>query len=240
MNTEHIIAALNADLSKNGYKAFLVMLMKTTGYGKTADAITDSQISHYTGIRKDHAKKAIQSVLDAGLFERTEHHRYDWEYSIPKQYQWHGKKQKQDQPKPASPALVPKSEIQLNTAPTPALEKPGNLPEADYDTLRPALQHCKQAQDILNLISKAITDGSVRTSPVRFGFALIKAAQCGQLDTSALRKTSPPEDKQRQAEAEQRLEAASLAAFMKTAEAFGVNLKQAEATTPALSQNRNN
>ncbi len=226
MNTEHIIAALNADLSKNGYKAFLVMLMKTSGYGKTADAITDSQISHYTGIRKDHAKKAIESVLDAGLFQRTEHPCYDWEYTIPRQYQWHGKREKQDQPKPASPAPVPKSEIQLNPAPTPALKKPDNLPETDYDTLRPALQHCKQAQDILHLISKAIADGSVRTSPVRFGFALIKAAQYGQLDTSALRNTSPPpEIKQRQAEAQKRLEAASLAAFMKTAEQLaGVRL----------------
>ncbi len=73
--------ALATDLSKTEWRIFATLLRQTLGFGKTSDALSFGRIAQLSGVRKDHAKKAVDSVCDAGLFTRSEHPQYDFLYS---------------------------------------------------------------------------------------------------------------------------------------------------------------
>ena len=77
-----IKSALDCDLSKNEYKAFLGLLHQTLGYGKASDNLTDNRLSSITGVRKDRLRKAVDGVVASGLFDVKEHAQFDYCYTF--------------------------------------------------------------------------------------------------------------------------------------------------------------
>ena len=169
-------AALNADLSKSEHQVFLVLLRQTLGYHKNSDALTLGAIAKNSGLRKDHAKKAVHGVINAGLYSIQPHAQYETLYSIVGSTT-------AATIEPAKPSLPPKTDVD-------ALHYPQEINHQTRDALRPALLSLKSqdAQDILLLLAIAIQNGSIKTTPERLGYALIKAAKNGTLDRSALHK----------------------------------------------------
>lgn len=74
--------ALAADLTKNEYKALLLLLSKTLGYGKAEDKLTDKRIAFLSGMRIDRSRVAVEGVLKAGLFQRERSAEYQNKYRI--------------------------------------------------------------------------------------------------------------------------------------------------------------
>jgi len=74
--------ALAADLTKNEYKALLLLLHKTLGYGKAEDKLTDKHIAFLSGMRIDRSRAAVEGVLKAGLFQRERSAEYQNNYRI--------------------------------------------------------------------------------------------------------------------------------------------------------------
>jgi len=74
--------ALAADLTKNEYKALLLLLSKTLGYGKAEDKLTDKRIAFLSGMRIDRSRAAVEGVLKAGLFQRERSAEYQNNYRI--------------------------------------------------------------------------------------------------------------------------------------------------------------
>lgn len=68
------------------------------------------------------------------------------------------------------------------------LTKPAEVTRETYDHLENSLKTLPKAQanDVLQLLAIAIRNHSIKTTPARLGYALIKAAKAGTLDTSAL------------------------------------------------------
>lgn len=179
MNLIHLIdQALAADLSKSEWRAFAALLRQTVGFNKISDALTFGRLAQITGLRKDHAKAAVQGVLKAGLFSQSEHPDYEFMYTVAHAERVEIRREsKPDQEKPAEPETA-----DLLTYPT----------EIDHETrtnLAPALAKLRSqdAQEVCALLAIAIRDRSIKTTPTRLGFALIKAAQAGTLDKTALR-----------------------------------------------------
>jgi len=77
-----IKSALDSDLSKNEYKAFLGLLHQTLGYGKASDNLTDNRLSTITGVRKDRLRIALDGVVASGLFDVKDHARFDYCYTF--------------------------------------------------------------------------------------------------------------------------------------------------------------
>jgi hypothetical protein len=77
--------------------------------------------------------------------------------------------------------------------PVTEIKKPDAVDDATYVALLPALRKLpnSKALDVLALLSAAILDNSIKTTPIRMGGALIKAANAGNLDTSRLQTYAP-------------------------------------------------
>jgi phage replication O-like protein O len=207
-------AALDSTLTLNEWRVFAVMLRQTLGFGKRADPLTDGRIAQLAHIRKDRIKPAINGIVDKKLFASQPHAWLDHTYTIPAEFfddtptarffapsvPFNGS----DSP-PAGE--IPHSAgtyrvIPLQSAnptddrhiePT-AILCPESIDTATYAALLPALHKLPntQAVDVLALVAAAILDGSVKTTPTRLGFGLIKAAQNGTLNTAPLRTTPTP------------------------------------------------
>lgn len=78
-----IDAALASNLTQNELKAFLALVRQTLCFGKVSDPLTLKRLSQLSHVRKDRLEPAIESLLDKGLFERTDHLIFDHEYRIP-------------------------------------------------------------------------------------------------------------------------------------------------------------
>lgn len=214
-------AALEADLSKNEWKVFAVLLNQTLGYGKRRDPLTTKRIAAMSRIRADRVQPAIDQVLNAGIYEATPHAWLDHTYaiaecffddqpterffapSIPKTGQASPEKAQnaqkvgtyRDTPLTeskntddvAGSSTLANADLENNPQP---LTKPDNVPVADFEQLLPALKKLPNttALDVLKLVSAAINDNSIKTTPTRLGFGLIKAAQNGTLNTAPLRQ----------------------------------------------------
>lgn len=165
--------ALIADLSKSEWRAFAALLRQTLGFNKISDALTFGRLAQLTGLRKDHAKAAIQGVLKAGLFTQSEHPDYEFMYTVAH-----------------AESIRPKAVTHINEGNNTKIEV--NYPvEIDHETqqaLAPALAKLRaaDAQDVCDLLAIAIRDRSIKTTPARLGFALISAAKNGSLDKTAL------------------------------------------------------
>lgn len=160
--------ALEADLSKSEWRAFAALLRQTLGFKKISDALTFGRLAQLTGLRKDHAKAAVQGVLNAGLFTQAEHPNYDFLYTV---------------------AHAERSGTFINEGTkTTEITYPVEIDHATQQALNPALSKLRSqdAQDVCDLLAQAIRNQSIKTTPARLGFALIKAAQNGTLDKTAL------------------------------------------------------
>lgn len=164
--------ALAADLNKSEWRAFAALLRQTLGFNKISDALTFGRLAQLTGLRKDHAKAAVQGVLKAGLFKQSEHPDYEFMYTVA-----HAER------------------VETRRESKPDQEKPDDLltypVEIDHETqqaLAPALAKLRSAdaQDVCALLAIAIRERSIKTTPTRLGFALISAAKNGSLDKTAL------------------------------------------------------
>ncbi|WP_020395368.1 replication protein [Thiolinea disciformis] len=156
--------ALATDLSKSEHRAFLALLRQTLGFNKVSDALTFNRLAKLMGLRKDHAKKAVQGVVDAGLFQQVPHAEYEFTYSVPM----------------VEPTRVSRPAQEINL--------PEGLDDETTATLQRSLKTLcpTDAQHVCQLLGKAMQDGSIRTTPLRFASALVKAAKVGALDISAL------------------------------------------------------
>lgn len=178
--------ALSVDLSKSEHRAFLALLRQTLGFNKTNDALTSGRIAQITGLRKDHAKKALTGVVDAGLFERSPHSIYEYTYAAAVQ---------EASPAPTKPA--PAETDPTKPVPAPALAEL-TIDEVIDDETRSTLARSlstlrtDDAQAVCDLLAQAIKNGSIQTTPIRFAGALIRAARFGTLDKSSLKKQQQP------------------------------------------------
>ena len=57
-----ISAALNANLTQNELKAFLVIFQQTLGYGKASDALTFKRIASLARVRIDRLTPALRAL----------------------------------------------------------------------------------------------------------------------------------------------------------------------------------
>ena len=76
-------AALAADLTQNQLKAFLALFHQTLCYGKEADALTDKRLSKLAGVRIDRLKTAVDTLVEKGIIDVSEHCIFNAEYRIP-------------------------------------------------------------------------------------------------------------------------------------------------------------
>lgn len=163
--------ALAADLSKSEWRAFAALLRQTLGFNKISDALTFGRLAQLTGLRKDHAKAAVQGVLKAGLFSQSAHPDYEFMYTVA-----HAER------------ISFKPATHANEGSKTEINYPAEIDHATQQALSPALAKLRSsaAQDVCDLLALAIRNHSIQTTPTRFGFALIKAAQHGTLDKTAL------------------------------------------------------
>lgn len=165
-------SALDADLSKSEWRAFAALLRQTLGFNKISDALTFGRLAQLTGLRKDHAKAAVQGVLKAGLFKQSEHPDYEFMYTVA-----HAER------------ISFKPATHTNEGSKTEINYPAEIDHETQQALDPALAKLRSAdaQDVCTLLALAIRNRSIQTTPVRFGFALISAAKNGTLDKTALR-----------------------------------------------------
>lgn len=214
-----IDAALAADLTQNELKAFLALVRQTLCFGKTSDPLTIKRLVYLTHVRKDRLATVIDSLLEKGLFNRTEHLIFDHEYHVPDQFlngvdgAFFASSAPKIRENFRKEEAISENQIHTNTtitdinltdkqasvpvcAVTPsAIEKPNAVNQQAFIDLLPALKKLPlaQANDVLALLNLAIQDGSIRSSQQQLGGGLIKAAKAGTLDTSALKRTQPTE-----------------------------------------------
>lgn len=76
-------AAIDADLSQNELRIFLVIFRQTLCYSRAIDALTISSLVFLTRIRKDRLLPALARLLSRGLVEVRDDAEYEHAYSIP-------------------------------------------------------------------------------------------------------------------------------------------------------------
>lgn len=214
-----IDAALAGDLSKNELKTFLALVRQTLCFGKTSDPLTIKRLIHLTKVRKDRLELAISNILNKGLFTRVNHPIFEHEYHVHPQFLLNNPttffapsppkirenfRETDAFSENQNHTIQTNTEINLTTnkapvcavTPTAELKKPDAVHEQAFAELVPALKKLPshQAQQVLDLVSLAIKDGSIKTTQQRLGGGLIKAAKNGTLDTSPLqvKTTEPP------------------------------------------------
>jgi phage replication O-like protein O len=79
-------ASIEADLTKNENKVFIMLLKQTLGYGKSQDNLTDNRLVGLTGLRLDRLRTAINGVVKKGLFEIEPSRHYQYHYQIAQKF----------------------------------------------------------------------------------------------------------------------------------------------------------
>lgn len=106
----------------------------------------------------------------------------------------------------------PVCDVNLNSV--TEIKKPAAVDVETYTALLPALRklpNADAAANVLALLAAAITDRSIKTTPIRMGGALIKAANAGTLDTSRLQPALSHQKTENPAEAKRRADYAAQA-----------------------------
>ena len=214
-----IDAALQADLSQNELRVFLVLFRQTLCYGKTHDPLTLKRLASLSHIRKDRLPVALAKVLACGLFSAQPHPVFEQEYQIHADFI-----NKQAAPiyAPALPKnrkTPPKteavSENREHTINTITIIPPNNNPHdqtlnfpASFDTqTRVAAQRLlnglnpSDAQACLDILQQRLQTGRVH-SPLAYLYQLAQAARQQRLDCSRLHDTdtAPPPQPPRKSE----------------------------------------
>ncbi|WP_162596677.1 replication protein [Thiofilum flexile] len=211
--------ALACDLTQNELKVFLVIYSKIITYGKTADAISYSQLTKLSGIRKDRALIAAQGLIKKGLFTTTPHKLYDQTYTIhPDLLTDNDLFYFPTPPKNGKPfrnSGENPSEIRVHTINTTNTKNTTTDNEADSrrcqefipenlpypQTLTPAEKQTaaqcldglslQDASDCLKILDYNIQHGKITTSPIALLRGLIKQARQGTLGTHLLKPKAP-------------------------------------------------
>jgi hypothetical protein len=203
-----IDAALQADLSQNELRVFLVLFRQTLCYGKTHDPLTLKRLASLSHIRKDRLPIALAKVLACGLFSAQPHQVFEQEYQIHADFLH---KQADHIYAPALPKnrkLPPKteavSENREHTINTITIIPPNNNPHdqtlnfpASFDTqTRAAAQRLlnglnpSDAQACLDILQQRLQTGRVH-SPLAYLYQLAQAARQQRLDCSRLHDAAP-------------------------------------------------
>lgn len=165
--------ALAADLSKSEWRAFAALLRQTLGFNKISDALTFGRLAQLTGLRKDHAKAAVQGVLKAGLFSQSEHPDYEFMYTVAHAERVEIRREsKPDQEKPAEPKRAD------------LLTYPEEISDETKKGLRQPLSTLPtiQAQNIIDRLAQAIRNpGEIKKTPLAMGMWLIGEVKRGNL-----------------------------------------------------------
>ena len=214
-----IDAALQADLSQNELRVFLVLFRQTLCYGKTHDPLTLKRLASLSHIRKDRLPVALAKVLACGLFSAQPHPVFEQEYQIHADF-LHKQADhiyapalpKNRKPPPKTEAVSENRKHTINTITTiPPNNNPHdqtlNFP-ASFDT-----QTCVAAQRLLNglnpsdaqacldILQQRLQTGRVH-SPLAYLYQLAQAARQQRLDCSRLHDTdtAPPPQPPRKSE----------------------------------------
>ena len=214
-------AALAADLTQNELKVFLALFRQTLCYGKRTDPLTLKRLVALTGIRKDRISKAIEGVINKGLFERTAHPLFEFAYSIP--IRWMGEQDTaffapsllKNRINSQAAETISEKQIHTRSTITASNSTPLNpnttsdcrelklvATELTYPSELTAETQQKAAhildgltvelaQACLKLLSLSLATKRIQ-SPLAYLHQLAKAAREGRLDTSALTKPSLP------------------------------------------------
>lgn len=125
----------------------------------------------------------------------------------------------------------PVCDVGLN--PVTEIKKPAAVDESTYVALLPALRTLpnSRALDVLALLATAISNGSIKASPVQLGGGLIKAARAGTLDTTPLQAQQQAAEsaalkQQREAARDAREAAAERTALLRMAQLAGIDATQ--------------
>ena len=203
-----IDAALQADLSQNELRVFLVLFRQTLCYGKTHDPLTLKRLASLSHIRKDRLPVALAKVLACGLFSAQPHKVFEQDYQI------HADFLNKQTTQIYAPAL-PKnrnaareteaiSENRAHTTNTITPISPHNNPPdqalefpTSFDTqTRAAAQRLlnglnpSDAQACLNILQQRMQAGRVH-SPLAYLYQLTQAARQQRLAYNGLHDATP-------------------------------------------------
>ena len=200
-----ISAALNANLTQNELKAFLVIFQQTLGYGKASDALTFKRIASLARVRIDRLTPALRAIADKGLIEVQPHPIFGQSFSIPAPLlaQYPDRLFTPALPQNRKPAPITRKlspENQGHTVTNPTVNNPTttelNAQKLPYPASFNAASRRRaseildglspqNANDCLQILQKALQQGRVK-SPLGLLYQLAKAARNGTLDRSCL------------------------------------------------------
>jgi hypothetical protein len=207
-----IEAALQADLSQNELRAFLVLFHQTLCYGKTHDALTLKRVAQLAHVRVDRITPALRAIADKGLIEIEAHAVFGQTFIIPPALLQHSPTgfvvpalPKNRKPPPQNSNSPPEKQVTITTktltaenptttadATAQALPYPPQFDAAQRQRARELLDGLSpnDAHDCLAILTQALREPHKVRSPLGFLCQLAKAARRGGLDRTCLR--SPP------------------------------------------------
>jgi hypothetical protein len=208
-----IEAALQADLSQNELRAFLVLFHQTLCYGKTHDALTLKRVAQLAHVRVDRITPALRAIADKGLIDIEAHAVFGQTFSIPPALLQHSPTgfvvpalPKNRKPPPQNSNSPPEKQVTITTKtftaenPTTtaaetaqALPYPPQFDAAQRQRARELLDGLSpnDASDCLGILTQALREPHKIRSPLGFLCQLAKAARRGCLDRACLRSPTP-------------------------------------------------
>ena len=213
-------AAIDADLSQNELRIFLVIFRQTLCYSRAVDALTISSLVFLTRIRKDRLLPALARLLSRGLVEVRADAEYENAYSIPADLlQKHANTVSEPKlptnrnPAPPTDAVSAKqkhtvldhSSVYLKTTTTnhcksqsdekldtQALPYPPSFCPAECQSAAAMLDGLapEVARDCLLILQAKLTAGGIK-SPLGYLHQLTHAARTGTLNRRSLQTPTP-------------------------------------------------
>lgn len=208
-----IEAALQADLSQNELRAFLVLFHQTLCYGKTHDALTLKRVAQLAHVRVDRITPALRAIADKGLIEIEAHAVFGQTFSIPPVLLQRAPSgfvvpalPKNRKPPPQNSNSSPEKQVTITTK-TLTIENPTTTTAATAQALPypPQFDAAQRqragelldglsphdAHDCLAILTHALREPHKVRSPLGLLCQLAKAARRGCLDRACLRSPTP-------------------------------------------------
>lgn len=211
--------ALQANLSKRQWAAFIAVLRQTVGFRKTEDDLSARRLQQLTGIQRNHIWQAKNELVAMGLLCRQPGQFGD-RLSFPET--GHGRPETGIKPAQIRPDVRPKRDTTVSNLtvskpdngqgdastvtsdppeePPAALDYPPELLPAEREQAAQQLDGLspQAAQQVLAVWGHKIRSGEVRKSRLGLLIALVKASRAGQLNTDCLPRrhpaTPPPDE----------------------------------------------
>jgi hypothetical protein len=209
-----IEAALQADLSQNELRAFLVLFHQTLCYGKTHDALTLKRVAQLAHVRVDRITPALRALADKGLIEIEAHAVFGQTFSIPPVLLQRAPSgfvvpalPKNRKPPPQNSNSSPEKQVTITTK-TLTIENPTTTTAATAQALPypPQFDAAQRqragelldglsphdAHDCLAILTHTLREPHKVRSPLGLLCQLAKAARRGSLDRACLRSSHLP------------------------------------------------